>query len=110
MARADRLAQDGSLSFFEDDNEHRLPRDTFEISDPAFDNGVLRRYKAPFWRRWLGVTGHSRRTQRLDVDEEEGDGLLRNTQASITDGPHKRADKSCNRCCIYGGNTALSIL
>lgn len=110
MAPAERLARDGAHSFREDDDEYRIPRETFEISDPSFENGVPRRYRGAFWSRWLGRAIQSRRKQRLDADEEEGDGLLYSTEVSRAETIPIRTHRSCCNWCIYGGNTALSIL
>lgn len=110
MAPAERLAQVGSQSFVEDDDEYRLPRETFEILDSPHENGVPRRHREPFWKHWLGMTFRSGQKQHLYVDEEEGDGLLRDTHALGTDSEHVGVRKSCRQWCLYGGNAALSIL
>jgi hypothetical protein len=110
MAPAVRLARDGARSFREDDDEYSIPRETFEISDPSFENRVPRRYGVTFWGRWLDMAIRSRRKQRLDADEEEGDGLLYGTDVSGVEIVPRRTQRSCIHWCIYGGNTALSIL
>jgi len=110
MAPAKRLTRDGAHSVGEDDDVYPVPRDTFEISDPPFENGVPRKYRVTFWSRWLGTAIRSRRKYHLDADEEEGDGLLYGTDVSGAETVPIRTQTSCIHWCIYGGNTALSIL
>jgi hypothetical protein len=109
MALGERLAWDGAHSVGEDDDVYPIPRDTFEISDPPFENGVPRKYRGTFWSRWLGMAIRSRRKHRLDADEE-GDRLLYGTDVSGAETVPIRMQRSCIHWCIYGGNTALSIL
>jgi hypothetical protein len=109
MALAARLARDGTHSLIGNDDEYRIPRETFEISDPPFEDGIPPRYRGGFWSRWLGMAIRSRRKQRLDADEE-GDGLLNGTDVVGMEVSPTRTRRSCIHWCIYGGNTALSIL
>ncbi len=92
------------------DNEDHVPRETFDISDPSFETVVPRRYRGGFWRRWFAVVIRSRGKPRADADEEEGDGLLYGTDAAEEEPSPTRKRKYCVQWCIYGGNTALSIL
>jgi hypothetical protein len=108
MAPAERLTRDGA-HFMGDDNEYRVPRETFEICDPSFENGVPRWYRGTSWSHWLGMAIRSRRKQRLDADEE-GDGLLYGRDVSGAETVPIRTHRYCSNWCIYGGNTALSIL
>jgi hypothetical protein len=109
MPAAERLARDSAHSFREDDDEYRIPSETFEISDPSFENGVPQRYRGTFWSRWLGVAILPRRKEHLQADEEEGDRLLYGTDVSGAEIVRGRTQRPCIHWCIYGGNTALSI-
>ena len=110
MAPVARLARDNTHSLMGNDDEYRILRESFEISDPPFENGIPPRCRDGFWSLWLGMAIRSRRKQRLDVDEEEGDALLNDTDVAGTEVSPTRTRRSCIHWCIYGGNTALSIL
>jgi hypothetical protein len=110
MAQAERLPQDGAPSFMGNWDEYHIPCETFEISDPSLKDGAPRRYNSSFWSRWLGMTTRSRRKQRFDTDEEEGDGLLYSADIAEAETLHTKRTRYCSHWCIYGGNTALTIL